>query len=53
MFGVLLAVFTVYKDYKFMEIRSESSLFEGRNFCYAVIDAAILGFIFDSVFGRI
>ena len=33
-----------------MKIRSDSSLFEGRNFCYAVIDAAILGFVFDLVF---
>jgi len=35
--------FTAYKDYKFMKIRSDSSLFEGRNFCY-------LDFVFDSVF---
>ena len=26
-FGVLLAAFTAYKDYKFMKIRSEPSIF--------------------------
>ena len=33
-----------------MKTRSEPSLFRGKIFCYKVIDAAILGFIFDSVF---